>query len=106
MTPQTSVYRPDAPTDHSLQTRCPHRPLCGPAEPPGTQCEDRRGGPRGGGAQTRPKARTPGEGNLNTFVGSSHPTHGDNPDKGILPVDCKIDRTICPLSEKESLKKL
>lgn len=32
-------------------------------------------------------------------------THGDNRDKGILSVD-KMDRTICTLSEKESLKKL
>lgn len=31
---------------------------------------------------------------------------GDNPDKGILPVDCKMDRPICPLSEKEILKTL
>ena len=60
----------------------------------------------GGGGLNRPQERTPGEGNLNTFVGSSHPTHGDIPDKGILSVDCKMDRTICPLSEKEILKKL
>ena len=34
------------------------------------------------------------------------PEHGDDPDKGILPVDCKMARTICPLSEKEILKKI
>ena len=59
------------------------------------------GCPSGGGGLNRPQERTPGEGNSNTFAGSSKPTHGDNQDKGILPVDCKMDRTICPLSEKK-----